>query len=482
MADARSRSARARHGRAQILAPTVRRGDATGDHSLALAAALRTQFDPVKICAGQPAEESPPPDIAHQVNVCGDRGADPSAALTIVQYPLWYPLADQVRELAGAKIFWYHGVTPPALWGTEIDAPLLHESELKTTLTWHTHLAVTASPFTAHELERHAGYPAERIRVVPLGVDVERFSTPANEALLAELRTSRQLEERQVVLFVGRVAGNKRIDLLIDAAARLVDTHPRIKLLIVGDDSYNEAARLLAKQLRRQVSQNGLDKHVVLTGRVDSVEPYFHVADLLVLPSLHEGFGVPLVEAMAAGVPVVAGASGAMPWVLNGDGETTAEGSGLLFTPGDANDLARRIACVLDEPGLAATLRRRGAKRARAFSLANFTRNALAVCDEALLLAAEPTPFDAAIGQSLYPRADVALRDSRVRSNVPLVGRLIEWVRRNSTSHVKEGYLDPLIERQVRYNQLLAIEVEQLRVEVHALRTILDRLQAEDES
>ncbi|MCL4863693.1 MAG: hypothetical protein KJZ93_30085, partial [Caldilineaceae bacterium] len=70
----------------------------------------------------------------------------------------------------------------------------------------------------------------------------------------------------------------------------------------------------------------------------------------------------------------------------------------------------------------------------------------------------------------LYEQADIALRSYRVRSGAPGVGPLIEWVRVNSTTHIKEAYLDPIIERQVNYNRLLADEIMRLEGEVRQLR------------
>jgi hypothetical protein len=72
--------------------------------------------------------------------------------------------------------------------------------------------------------------------------------------------------------------------------------------------------------------------------------------------------------------------------------------------------------------------------------------------------------------------ADIVMRDYRVRSNAPLVGKLIEWVRVNSTTHLKEAYLDKMLERQVNYNRLLAVEVAALQNELVGLRSQVSEL------
>lgn len=464
--------------KAQILVPSVRIGDAVGEHTLQLCRVLRRRYDEVTILTND-APGPLPPDMTEAVRRVKPHHLE-QADLTIVQYPLWFPLAERVRDMAGARIFWYHGVTPPDLWGSQRDVELLRDSQVRTALAWHAHLAVTASPFTARELHESCGYPEERIRVIPLPVDVSAFAAPPGEQALAELRQRWGLEGRRVLLFIGRIAGNKRIDLLIQAMARLKTSHPDLILLVVGDDQYNAAAQELARTFAQQVQELGLDDRVIFTGRVESVVPYFHLADAFLLPSQHEGFGAPLVEAMAAGVPVIASASGAMPWVLAAENNDDGEPAGLLFTPGDVDDLVNQITRLLDEPGLAQALVERGRIRAGDFGPDLFARNALDAVDEAVALRAEPTPFDAMLGQTLYPQADISIHDYQVRSNAPLVGPLIEWTRTQMTSHLKEPYIDKIVARQVRYNQMLASELDYLHAQLRQIESQIEALREEE--
>ena len=93
---------------------------------------------------------------------------------------------------------------------------------MRTELANQSHLAVVTSPFTAEELQSHSRVPVDRLRVVPLGVDVEAYASPADAVdLLALRKHSEAGRQTRALLYVGRIAGNKRIDLLIDALAQL---------------------------------------------------------------------------------------------------------------------------------------------------------------------------------------------------------------------------------------------------------------------
>jgi glycosyltransferase involved in cell wall biosynthesis len=248
------------------------------------------------------------------------------------------------------------------------------------------------------------------------------------------------------------MAGNKRVDLLIEALGQLAGEGEDLHLLIIGDMERNPAARTVTAKLQAQALQLGLSERITFTGDVADLNPYLHLADVLVLPSLHEGFGAPLLAGMAAGLPVVASASGAMPWVLQAEsGEDQA--AGLLFVPGEPGDLARQLRRVWTDTALHAALIERGRERAQTFTPERFAANVWQAVLDAKRLARDLPAMQRQFNP-LYHLADVALRDYRVRSAVPLVGRLIEWVRTHSTSHVKEAYLDRVVERQVVYNRI----------------------------
>jgi glycosyltransferase involved in cell wall biosynthesis len=350
---------------------------------------------------------------------------------------------------------------------------LLATSIARTNLAWHATLVVATSPYTATELQRHADLPASHVRVVPLGVDLATFEQP-DAAAVARLRRTLGLTGRKVMLYVGRCVEHKRIDLMIETLAALASDQPDLALLIVGDTGRTVEIREHVAALRAQAEALGVADRVLFTGRVPSVAPYFALAELYLQASQHEGFGVPLVEAMAAGVPLVASASGAMPWLVGQD-ETAA---GLLFAPGDLIDLTAQVRRALTEPGLAATLAERGAQRATGFGLAAFNARALDVVRTALTLAGPQGDTESSATDPLLDAADIAFRDYRVRSDIPLVGPAIEWARSNATTHVKEAYFDRTVEQQVNYNRRLAQEVVRLRTRVRDLAAQVAEVEA----
>ena len=464
---------------AAFLVGSIMSGDAASRNTFDLARLLVKQGVAVSIHSNGPVGPLPADIRAITTQTLpGDYNVSPE--LTILQYPIWFPLAERFRDARGIAIFWYHGVTPPALWGTATEREVLERSEAGTELAWYAHLAVAASPFTARELQRHSGYPQERIRVVPLGVDIADFQQkPATEELEA-LRRRWRVEGKRVLLYAGRVAGNKRLELPIEAMARLKASHPDVHLLIVGDTEATTAYRETTARLRSLVDHLGLASDVTFTGRVGSIEPYYHLAEVLLLPSQHEGFGVPLVEAMAAGIPVIASASGAIPWVLNAE-DADSQAAGLLFQAGNVGTLVEKVREVLEQPGLRASLIQRGRQRAAYFSQEQFGGRASAVLLEAQQVALEgPVPAASQPRSWLYDQADISLREYRVRSRVPVVGRLIEWIRYNSTTHLKEAYLDRIIERQVIYNRQLADEISRLRVDIERMKADMARTPADN--
>ena len=200
---------------------------------------------------------------------------------------------------------------------------------------------VVPSRHTAAEVERRLHVPPEAISVCPNGAP----DWPARDAPPAVGH----------VLFVGTLEPRKNIAGLLDAYTRLVTRAPGVPDLVLAggggaDDWPERAARpLLAGRVRR-------------TGYLDTpaLRALFVGARVLVLPSLDEGFGLPALEAMTVGVPVVASNRGALPEVV-GD-------AGVLVDPTDTAAIADALERVLTDDALAASCTARGLRRARAFN------------------------------------------------------------------------------------------------------------------
>ena len=198
----------------------------------------------------------------------------------------------------------------------------------------------------------HAGAPAHAVWEITNGVDTDRFS-PATPSEKRVLRLVLGLEGGPLVVFSGRLAPEKGVDVLLRAWPRVVDLVPGARLCVVGSGGDEAQLRDLARQL-------GVEGSATWAGGVLDAAPYTRAADLAVLPSRTEGMPVALLEAMSAGVPVVATSVGGSAEVLE-HGRT-----GLLVPPDDPAALGAAIAEALRDD--AASSRRADAARAHALA------------------------------------------------------------------------------------------------------------------
>jgi glycosyltransferase involved in cell wall biosynthesis len=225
---------------------------------------------------------------------------------------------------------------------------------------------IAVSAFTAADIETMTGRPASQVVVAPLG----RPSWPRREAEPSD----------GVLLFFGTLEPRKNVGGLLDAYERLVSRRstaglPTPSLVLAGGPG--DGADALITRTREGV----LRGHVEVLGYVDPdkrVETYGR-ALVVVMPSHAEGFGLPALEAMTLGIPVVAADAGALPEVLGG--------AGLLCRAGDPAALSAALETVIDDPGLRNRMRESGWQRAQDFSwthTATRTREAWAVARDAV--------------------------------------------------------------------------------------------------
>ncbi len=194
------------------------------------------------------------------------------------------------------------------------------------------HVIAVSSSLRRALVQGH-GIEAEKMTVIPNGVDVARF-TPAPRS---EARARLGLPAKgSKLLYVGAIAESKGVAYLLRAIHRLRHTSAwPLELILVGEGKYEKAARALAAQL-------GIADAVTLGGKRpnDEIPLWMNASDLLVLPSLSEGFGVVLVEAMACGKPVVATTCG-------GPEDIVTPQTGILVPPADDAALSEALLEIL---------------------------------------------------------------------------------------------------------------------------------------
>ncbi len=212
---------------------------------------------------------------------------------------------------------------------------------------------VVISEFTRAEVLRRLDLRPEKVRVARPGVGAA-FREPLPAPALEEARSRLGVPPR-FALFVGALERRKNVPGLLHALKRLRDGGLRVPLVVAGRDGEDAA------EVRRTATLLGLEGDVRLTGYLAErdVRALYGLADLLVVPSFEEGFGMTLAEAMASGLPAAVSASGALPEV---GGNAAA-----YFDPRDSADMADAIAGVWSDPGRRAAMAARGREVSAAF-------------------------------------------------------------------------------------------------------------------
>lgn len=218
---------------------------------------------------------------------------------------------------------------------------------------------VADSAHTRAEILQHSDYPAERIHVAPLGVSPEFFE-PLD---VSDLRAQHHLASQYVVLHVGSCAPRKNVALILRALAELRELP--IRFVQIGGRFGSDDATLI-----ESLGLSDLITQITSVSETD-LGRWYRAADVFVLPSLYEGFGLPVLEAMASGTPVICANATSLPEVA-GD-------AALLIDPHDSHALSSALRLVLTDPARAADLRQRGFERARMFTWERTARETLAV-------------------------------------------------------------------------------------------------------
>ncbi len=278
--------------------------------------------------------------------------------LVILHYSTGSALTDYVRTLQVPLILVYHNITPAAFLiglGGGVRERADRGREALASLRDQTVLALARSEYSRVELGEMGFKPS---RVLPVIVPEELFRIAPDERVLARY----DADEAVNLLFVGRVVPNKRQEDVIKSLYYYRKINPQARLFLVGSCSNTQR---YADWLRQFAQRLNLADSVHLTGHVSKAElaAYYRLADTFVCMSEHEGFGIPLVEAMRFGVPIIAYASTAVP--------ETMGGAGVLIRKKNFTIVAELVHILHSDAGLRERIIARQRERARAFEQVN---------------------------------------------------------------------------------------------------------------
>ncbi len=227
---------------------------------------------------------------------------------------------------------------------------------------------LTVSNAAREEIHAHLGINTEMIDVTTEGPK-DAFSPPTDtqereQQRGAIVRRFNLPDDAQILVYVGGFAPHKNLHGLLDGLEQLLagDGHDNVRLLMVGDYS-GHGFHSNFDELRERIEANpGLKEAVVFTGFVDDevLADIYRASTAMVLPSFSEGFGLPAVEAMACGTPVLASNRGSLPEVV-GQG-------GILFDPYNTGEIARALAGILTGPDALENLRHKALQQAGKFT------------------------------------------------------------------------------------------------------------------
>lgn len=233
-------------------------------------------------------------------------------------------------------------------------------------LCYESGAVIVNSAHMFREVTGHFHVPAEKVSIIPNGIDPDRLTTTAD---IGELRQKHGVGDGPVMLFVGRIVAEKGIQVMLDAAPTVLAKYPNAKFIIAGKGYYDE-------HLKGQAQSMGIAESVKFFGMANDqdLKELYGIANVCVVPSLYEPFGIVALEAMAARVPLVSSDSGGL-MDINEHMKV-----GVTTFAGDRDSLAWGILQVLDNPALAEELK----AAARAKVLEQFTWTNIALRSQAL--------------------------------------------------------------------------------------------------
>lgn len=228
---------------------------------------------------------------------------------------------------------------------------------------------ITDSFNTRNDLINYLQIPEKKIKVIPLAPNKDFKFIKDKSQIMAELEVKYEIST-PFILYVGTVELRKNIPLLIKSFYRLLKKGIETKLVLIGKLGYG------FKEISQKVESLGLSQHVIFLGYVPEGDliKFYNAADLFVFPSLYEGFGLPPLEAMACGSPVVSSNTSSLPEVI-GD-------AGITLDPDDCGGFTEAMYQILVSESLKDEMREKSLKRAKQFSWEKTARETWRVYEE----------------------------------------------------------------------------------------------------
>jgi glycosyltransferase involved in cell wall biosynthesis len=228
---------------------------------------------------------------------------------------------------------------------------------------------IAVSRHTAEDIVEFFKIDPQKIRVIYHGID-EVFHHGVSEDSVSMVKQKFHIQTPSYLLFVGTLEPRKNLPTLIRSFQSLPNLHSEFSLVLAGGFGwrYDEVVEL----------SRGLENRVILTGYITPEEliSLYSGASLFIYPSFYEGFGMPLLEAMAMGVPIVASKTSSIPEVVGN--------AAFLFDPLSAEDLATAISRMIEDSSLSDSLRVKGKQRVKMFTWDRAARETLSCYEEVL--------------------------------------------------------------------------------------------------
>jgi len=232
---------------------------------------------------------------------------------------------------------------------------------------------IAISQWTKNILENQFGVSADRIDVVHHGVNQKMFHKLNDPKAIAQVKHKHDLPDR-FILFVGSILPVKNVPTLIRAYEALIRDarFESIKLVIAGIKGWGYG------EVEQLVQQHQLQDRVLFTGRFpgEDLTALYNAAELFVLPSKYEGFGIPLIEAFSCGIPVVSSNASCLP-EIGGD-------AAVYFDPDDIESLRDTMTRILSDKHLQTSMIEKGLSRATAFTWQRTAEQTLETYDRAI--------------------------------------------------------------------------------------------------